>query len=61
MCKAEREMKEKARQEGSEKARLETLCSDVRNVMDSFKVSLEDAMSALKIGKKDQEILMKMI
>ena len=61
VCKAVQEMNEKARQEGSEKARLETLCSDVRNVMDSFKVSLEEAMKALKVGKEDQAILMKMI
>ena len=51
----------KAVQELNEKARLETLLNDVRNVMDSFKVSLEEAMKALKVGKEDQAILMKMI
>ncbi len=57
VCKAEREMKEKA----SEKARLETLKNDVRNVMESFKVNVEEAMKALKIGEEDQAVLMKLI
>ena len=53
MCKAVQEM--------NEKARLETLLNDVRNVMDSFKVSLEEAMKALKVWKEDQAILTKML
>ena len=57
VCKAEREMREKA----SEKARLETLKNDVRNVMEFFKVGVEEAMKALKVGEEDQTILMKMI
>lgn len=57
VCKAEREMKEKA----AEKARLETLRDAIRNAMDSFHVSIEDAMKALKVDKEDQATLMKMI
>lgn len=57
VCKAVREMNEKA----AEKARLETLCDAIRNAMDSFHVSVEDAMKALKVDKKDQAALMKMI
>lgn len=57
VCKAVREMNEKA----AEKARLETLRDAIKNAMDSFHVSIEDAMKALKVGKEDQAILMKMI
>ncbi len=53
VCKAEREMREKAR--------LETLKNDVRNVMEFFKVGVEEAMKALKVGEEDQAVLMKMI
>ncbi len=51
----------KAVQEMNEKARLETLKNDVRNVMEFFKVSVEEAMKALKIGEEDQAVLMKLI
>ena len=57
VCKAVREMNEKA----AEEARLETLRDAIKNAMDSFHVSIEDAMKALKVGKEDQAILMKMI
>ena len=57
VCKAVREMNEKA----AEEARLETLRDAIKNAMDSFHVSFEDAMKALKVGKEDQAILMKMI
>ncbi|MCI8378256.1 MAG: hypothetical protein HFH72_07010 [Lachnospiraceae bacterium] len=61
VCKAVREMNEKAAEEAAEKARLETLRDAIKNAMDSFHVSIEDAMKALKVGKEDQAILMKMI
>ena len=51
----------KAVQEMNEKTRLETLKNDVRNVMEFFKVGVEEAMKALKIGEEDQAVLMKMI
>ncbi len=57
MCKAEQEMREKARRE----ARLETMKNAVRNVMESFHVSIDEAMNVLKITEEDQAILMKMI
>ena len=57
VCKAVQDMNNKAKQEG----RLETLISDVKNVMESFKVDIEDAMKALKVSKEDQAILRKMI
>ncbi len=61
VCKAVQEMNDLARQEGRQEARLETLCSDIRNVMESFHVSLEDAMTGLKVPKEDWAILRKKI
>ena len=77
VCKAEREMKEKARQEGMregkqeglqeglqegrQEGRLEALCEIIQNAMDSFHLSKEEAMKGLKISQEDQAILMKMI
>lgn len=57
VCKAVQEMNERA----AEKARLETLRDDIKNAMEAFHVSTEDAMKALKVRKEDQAILMKMI
>ena len=61
MSKAVQDMMDKARQEGSEKARIETLCVAVKNVMESFHLSMKDAINALKVSKEDQDILRKMI
>ena len=65
VCKAVQDMQDKARQEGiqegSERARIETLCSAVGNAMESFHLSMEDAMAGLKVSKEDQDILKKMI
>ena len=69
VCKAEREMKEKARLEGKQEGRLEgrqegrleALCEAIRNAMEAFHLSKEEAMSGLKITQEDQEILTKMI
>ena len=73
MCKAEREMKEKARlegkregrlegrQEGRQEGRLEALSEAIQNAMEAFHLNKEEAMKGLKISKEDQAILMKMI
>ena len=73
VCKAVQEMNDLARQEGLQKGiqkgrlegrqevRLETLCSDIQNVMESFHVSLEEAMTGLKVPKEDWAILRKRI
>ena len=68
VCKAEREMKEKARQEGlregkqegRQEGRLEALCETSRNAMDSFHLSKEEAMKGLERSQEDQAILMKL-
>ena len=46
---------------GIQKGRLETLRDDVKNVMEAFKVNVDDAMKVLKVSKEDQAILRKMI
>ena len=61
VCKAVREMNEKAAEKAAEKARIDTLLKDIKNATEAFHVSIEDAMKALKVGKEDQAILMKMI
>ena len=69
VCKAVQEMNDIARQEGREEgrlegrqeARLETKLDDVKNLMASLHLSVEEAMKALQIKAEDQAILMKKI
>ena len=65
MCKAVQDMNNKARlagkQEGLTEGRLETLLNDVKNVMESLKMTVDDAMNVLKVSKEDQAVLRKMI
>lgn len=69
VCKAEQQMKEKARREGLlegerkglQKGRLDTLCEGIKNVMESFHVTAEEAMKVMKVTAEDQAILEKMI
>ena len=48
-------------QEGKMEGKMEALCSAVKNAMESFHLSMEDAMNGLKVSKEDQAILRKMI
>ena len=57
VCKAVQDMMDKA----SEKKRIETLCANVKNAMESFNVGMEDAMKALKVSNEDRAVLRKMI
>ena len=43
-----------------ERGRLETLRNDVKNAMESFHLSMEDAMNGLKVTQEEQDILRKM-
>ncbi len=61
VCKAVQDMNEKARQEGKQEARLETLYEAVKNAMEFFHVSTEEAMKGLKVTEEDCAILMKWI
>ncbi len=69
MCKAVQEMNEEARQEGREEGRqegreegrLEALCDNVKSIMESFHLSMGEAMKGLKVTKEDQALLMKML
>ena len=73
VCKAVQDMNEKARQEGlqeglqtgrsegRQEARLETLLADIKNAMEFFHVSMEEAMKGLKVTEEDRAILVKRI
>ena len=61
VCKAIQDMNNKARQDGKQEGRLETLVNDVKNVMESLKMTVDDAMNVLKVSKEDQAVLRKMI
>ncbi len=65
MCKAVQDMnnnaEQKGRQEGLTEGRLETLRDSIKNVMESLKMTADDAMNVLKVSQKDQAILRKMI
>ena len=51
----------KAVDQMTKRARLETLRNDIKNVMESFHVSLEEAMAGLKVTKEDQALLKEMV
>ena len=61
VCKAVQDMNNKARQEGEQKGRLEALRDSIKNAMESFHLSMEEAMNGLKVSQEDQAILRKMI
>lgn len=63
MCKiveeyAEKKVKESAR-ESAEKSRLKTLFQDICNLMETMKLSVEQAMEALRVSDADRAILLK--
>ncbi len=45
----------------ADRKRIDTLCESVRNLMESMKLSAEQAMTALKISDNDKIILKKML
>ena len=49
------------RSEGRQEARLETLLADIKNAMEFFHVSMEEAMKGLKVTEEDRAILVKRI
>lgn len=55
---AEKKVKESAR-ESAEKSRLETLFQDICNLMETMKLSVEQAMEALRVSDADRAILLK--
>ena len=61
VCKAVQEMNERARQAGKQEGRLEALCDSIKNVMESFHLTVEEAMKVMKVTAEDQAILKKMI
>ena len=61
MCNLSAGIYDNGMQKGIQKGRLETLRDNVKNVMESFKVTLDDAMTVLKVSEEDQAILRKML
>lgn len=55
MCKAVEELAEK----WAEESRLDTIVNNIRNLMDTMKLSVEQAMDALRVTDEDREILLK--
>ena len=68
MCKAVDQMTERARREGISygeskgfrDGKLETLRNDVKNIMESLNMGLDDALNALKVTGEDRILLQKM-
>lgn len=58
MCKAVEDMNNNARQDGKQEGlmegHLETLRDAVKNVMESFHLSMEDVMNGLNVSKEDR-------
>lgn len=59
MCKAVEELAETWAERRAEERRLETKIDDVRNLMDTMKLSVEQAMDALRVSEDDRAILIK--
>lgn len=55
MCRAVDELAERR----AEESRLDTMCNAVRNLMDTMKWSVEQAMDALRVSDDDRAILLK--
>ena len=61
MCNLSTGIYENGMQKGIQEGRLETLRDNVKSVMESFKVTLDDAMTVLKVTQEEQAILRKML
>ena len=65
VCKAVDQMTERARQEGisygESKGRLKALRNDVKNIMESLNMSMDDALNALKVTGEDRILLQEMV
>ena len=69
MCKAIKDIKEEGREigreigreEGREEGRKETELLSIRNLMDTLKLTAQQAMDALKISPADQQRYLSML
>ena len=65
MCKAYRELvkdwKQEGREEGKEEGDKHRLIKDIQNLMDSLRLTAEQAMDALKIEGQEREDYYRMI
>ena len=61
MCKAYRELVKDWKQEGKREGRQEGRLLDVQNLMDSLRLTAEQAMDALKIEGQEREDCYRML
>ena len=61
VCKAVDQMTERARQEGLRAGRLKNLQDNVKTIMESLNMSMDDAMNALKVTGEDRILLQEMV
>lgn len=59
VCKAVEDLAEKWAERRAEERRLDTKIDDVKNLMDTMKLSVEQAMDALRVSDADRVILLK--
>ncbi len=59
MCKAMEELAEKWAIRSAEESRIDTKANDIKNLMDTMKISVEQAMDALRVTDEDRVVLLK--
>lgn len=59
MCKIIEDYGDRRAKESEETTRIETKFNDIKNIMESLNLTLEQALSAIKISDADRAILMK--
>ena len=59
MCKIIEEYGDKRAKESEEATRIETKIDDIKNIMESLNLTLEQALAAIKVSDADRAILVK--
>ncbi len=59
MCKIIEEYGDKRAKESEEATRIETLFNTIKNLMESLNLTLEQALSAIKVSDADRAVLIK--
>ena len=59
MCQTIKEYGDKRAKESEEATRLDTIFHDIKNIMESLDLTLEQAMSAMKVSDDDRAVLAK--
>lgn len=61
MCKAWDDHKEAGRREGRQEGRQEGVCTSIKNLMESTKVSAQQAMEMLQVSETDRDMYLAML